>query len=138
MHPKLSVNSMYVRFVVPDIDEDSEQELGIFRAIDRLRKDGKLLPYEEEHVAALRRWFDAHLGEPTRFTTSKPPYHRKNKKAICWFKDSAQEHISRAREMVAILENHGIVVEMLKTEQVGYIAYEDEFQIAAEPFSDRP
>lgn len=127
---------MYVRFVVPEIDEDSEQELGVFQAVYRLRDDGRLRSYEEEHLETVRHWFNDNLEKPVRFTASKPPYYRKNKKAISWFKDSAQEHISRVREMVAILENHGIAVQMLKTNRVGYIVYEDEFQIVAEPFSD--
>jgi hypothetical protein len=57
-------------------------------------------------------------------------------KAISWFKDTAKEHLARARELVAILENHGLVVTMLKAERVGYVVYEDDFQIVAEPFAE--
>jgi hypothetical protein len=76
------------------------------------------------------------LEVPTRFTASKPPFYRKKNKAISWFKDTAHEHLARVRELVAILEHHGISVRMLKTNRVGYIVYEDEFQIVAEPFAD--
>ena len=38
--------------------------------------------------------------------------------------------------MVLILEKHGIVVEMLETERPGYVVYEDDVQVVAEPFSD--
>jgi hypothetical protein len=38
--------------------------------------------------------------------------------------------------MVAILENHGVWIEMLKTARPGYVVYQDEFQVVAEPFSD--
>jgi len=53
-------------------------------------------------------------------------------------RDSATEHIShiRDRDVVGILENHGINVQMLTTDRVGYVVYEDEFQIVAEPFDD--
>jgi hypothetical protein len=37
---------------------------------------------------------------------------------------------------VAILEHHGISVRTLKAKRVGYIVYEDEFQIVAEHFGD--
>jgi hypothetical protein len=37
---------MYLRFVVPEIDDDSERGLGIFQAVYRLRDDGKLYTYE--------------------------------------------------------------------------------------------
>jgi len=36
--------------------------------------------------------------------------------------------------MVAILENHDVKVEMLKTQRPGYLVYQDEFQVVAEPF----
>jgi hypothetical protein len=36
--------------------------------------------------------------------------------------------------MVALLELHGIRTKMLRTRRVGYVVYEDEFQVCAEPF----
>jgi hypothetical protein len=127
---------MYLRFVVAEINRASERELGVFQAVYNLRDDGKLYSYEESHLDELRQWFDIHLKEPTRFTTASPSLCRKKNRAICWFKASAKEHITRIHEMVAILENHGITVQMIKTERVGYVVYEDEHQVVAEPFSD--
>lgn len=127
---------MLVRFVISHIDNDSQRSLGIFHAAFGLRDQGVLYPYEEEHLRELMRWFNANLEKPTRFTSSKPPYYRKRNGAISWFKDSAVEHISRMREMAAIVENHGLAVRMLKSDKVGYIAYEDEWQVVADPFSD--
>ncbi|HEX5410448.1 MAG TPA: hypothetical protein VFZ27_01145 [Terriglobia bacterium] len=129
---------MYLRFVVEELDDDSEFELGVFQAAFDLHDKGKLYPYEEQHLDELRQWFDTHLEKPTRFTTAKPPYYRKRNRAISWFKDSAQEHIARVREISAILENHGVPVRMIKSDRVGYVVYEDEHQIVAEPFSDLP
>jgi hypothetical protein len=127
---------MYIRFVVPDIDEDSGKELGVFQAVRNLREEGKLERYEEEQHDSIRQWFNENLEKPTRFTTSKPPFYRKQPKAISWFKDSAQEHIARVRDLVTILQHHGVLVQMLKTDRVGYVVYEDEFQIVAEPFTN--
>ena len=126
---------MYLRFVVAEIDEDSEKELGVFHAVWNLRTRGKLFQYEEDEHDLIREWFSANLQKPTRFTASKPPFYRKKSKAISWFKDSADEHLSRIRSLVAILQNHGIAVQMLRTDRVGYIVYEDEYQIVAEPFA---
>ena len=125
---------MYLRFVVADLDEDSGMELGIFHAVRNLREGGKLYSYEEEQHDQIRKWFNENLQKPTRFTASKPPFYRKKNKAISWFKDNVHEHIARARSLVAILLNHGVSVQMLKTERVGYVVYEDEYQIVAEPF----
>ena len=101
---------MYVRFVVGERDSDSGHELGVFHAARDLQDAGRLYPYEEAHLDELRRWFSEHLEKPERFTTSKRPYHRKANRAISWFKDTAHEHIARIREMVAILESHGVHV----------------------------
>jgi len=127
---------MYLRFVVADIDEDSGKELGVFHAIRELRDAGKLHPHEGEQHDLIRKWFNENLEKPTRFTASKPPFYRKQPKAISWFKDNAHEHIAHVRSLVTILQNHGVSVQMLKTERVGYVAYEDAHQIVAEPFAD--
>jgi hypothetical protein len=127
---------MYLRFVVADIDEDSERKLGVFHAVRNLREWGWLHPYEEEQHDLIRRWFDENLERPTRFTASKPPFYRKKSRAISWFKDSAREHIAWIRGLAAILHNHGIPVLMLKADRVGYVVYEDEYQVVAEPFAD--
>jgi hypothetical protein len=127
----------YVRFAVNDIDEDSSQPLGIFQAVARLRDRGELFPYEEAEHDEIQAWFDVNLKKPDRFTVSKPPYYRKQKKAICWFKEDAHEHIARARSLVSILRSHDVSVSMLKTSCPGYVAYEDEFQIAVVPFGGK-
>src|SRR5713101_3870591 len=63
---------MYLRFVVADIDEDSEKELGVFHAVRYLREDGKLYHYEEDRHDLIRGSFNENLEKPTRFTASKP------------------------------------------------------------------
>jgi hypothetical protein len=127
---------MYLRFAIAAIDEDSHRQLGIFHAAGNLRDSGKLYEHEANSLYELREWFNENLEKPTRFTASKPPFYRKQPKAIAWFKDTAVLHIEKIREMAGILENHGIVVDVFKAERVGYVVYEDEYQIVAEPFSD--
>jgi hypothetical protein len=127
---------VFVRFAVGQIDDSSQRGLGVFQALYRLRNEGKLYPYEEEHFRTVSEWFNGNLQKPKRFTTAKPPYYRKQSKAISWFRDTAHEHIALIREMVAILESHGISVRMIKAQRVGYVIYEDEHQVVAEPFSD--
>jgi len=125
---------MYLRFVVSEIDEDSLKGLGVFHAVGDLRRAGKLHPHEEEQHDLIREWFNENLNKPTRFTASKPPFYRKKSKAISWFKHTAHEHLDRVRVLVAILQEHGVSVRMIKTHRVGYVVYEDKYQIVAEPF----
>jgi hypothetical protein len=127
---------MYLRFVVTHIDEDSERMVGVFHAVWDLRVRGLLYPDEEDQHDALRHWFSWWLRRPTRFTVAKPPYWRKKNKAICWFRDSAETHIWQIWGMVAILQDHGVPVHMLKAKRVGYVVYEDEYQVAAVPFAE--
>jgi hypothetical protein len=127
---------MYVRFAIRQRDADSARWLGIFQAAAELANRGALQAWEHALLREIRDWFDRNLEKPDRFTASKPPYYRKQSKAISWFKDTAIEHIKHAREMVAILEHHGILVDTYRAERVGYIVYEDKYQIVAEAFAD--
>jgi hypothetical protein len=127
---------MYLRFVVAEIDTDSERALGVFHAVRDLRDAGKLYPHEEDQHDMARWWFNVNLERPVRFTAAKAPFHRKKNRALCWFKDTATEHLAQVREFVAILQNHGVHVRTLKAKRVGYVVYEDEYQIVAQPFSD--
>ena len=45
---RLWMKHMYLRFVVAELDENSNMELGVFHAIRNLREEGKLLDFEEE------------------------------------------------------------------------------------------
>lgn len=127
---------MYLRFVVSEIDPDSQRYQGIFQVVARLCNSGDLYEDELNRLQEARIWFNEHLEKPTRFTASKPPYYRKPQRAISWFKDTTVDHISEMRQMAAIIEGRGIAVQVLKAERVGYVVYEDEFQIVAEPFAD--
>src|SRR3989442_13315275 len=68
---------MYLRFVVTDIDEDSERALGVFHAVRYIRDAGRLYTYEEDQHDMIRWWFNENLERPTRFTASKAPFYRK-------------------------------------------------------------
>ena len=126
---------MFIRFVVTEIDGDSRHPLGVFQAIANLRRRGLLNYRQEQQETAIGKWFDKNLAKPTRFTSSKGPHYRKQSKAISWFKDSAHAHIAQVRLLITILESHGVSVRMLKSKRVGYVVYEDEHQIVAEPFA---
>ncbi|MBL1218172.1 MAG: hypothetical protein D8M59_11835 [Planctomycetes bacterium] len=122
----------YVRFVILKRDEDSGKKQGLFQAMADLYDDGALTASEERWYVEVREWYNEHLPAPDRF--SRPTGTRAPQKAISWYKDDAAECISRMREFVAILDVHGIHVEMLTTDQPGYVMYEDEYQVCAVPF----
>jgi len=41
------------------------------------------------------------------------------------------------KDLAGILYTHDISTEILKTNQPGYVVYEDEYQVVAEPFFGR-
>ncbi len=124
----------YIRFVISNLDRDSGKKLGIFQAVSNLEYEGVLLKHEQTQYDEVYKWFRKKLKKPGSFSKSSKPHAKKV--AISWFKDSAKEHISKMYALASILNAHGVHTEMPKTEKPGYVVYEDQFQVAAEPFNE--
>lgn len=124
---------MFIRFVSGEIDEDSLVSTGIFLAAGDLLYD-PLLPDDEYYpLRELMDWFNQHLKGPYDYRLRTP---RRARRAICWFKPTAREHLSRAWQMAWILERNDVFIRTIKVERTGYVLYEDDAQILAEPFAD--
>jgi hypothetical protein len=124
----------FIRFAVAHRDTSSDQQQGVFTALYALKRAGALQPHEEEWFQEITRWFDENLARPSRLAWSSRP--NAPERAITWLKLSATEHVSRMRELVALLEHKDIAVEEFRTDKPGYIVYEDEHQVAAIPFTN--
>lgn len=118
----------YVRFVIGRKDEDSHVEQGIFQAAALAVEWRHITGSDADDLNKLRWWFSENLEKPTSFGRDTL------RLGICWFKTEATEHISRIWEMVRILERNGIFVKKIRTNKPGYVIYEDEWQLVAEPF----
>lgn len=125
---------MFVRFVIPALDDDSGRRQGLFQIAYALRRSNELPPHLHDRLDSALTWLDNHLKVPHRFTRGK----RKNEPglAIGWFKDSAYDYIAHMRKVCNVLNEYGVPTEMLTTERPGYIVFEDVCQVAAVPFSD--
>ena len=128
------MRQVYVRFVTAAIDQTSLRRQGLFQAAEDLIGWGELREYELSELEALCWWFSVYLDRPNRFSRSRKSGAAA--KAICWFKSSAGQHVRRMFEMRRILEEHGVSTEMIKTARPGYVVFEDEYQVAAEPFGE--
>ena len=124
----------YVRFIVEATEDSSGTHAGIFQAMYRLSRRGSLALHEEAWWVEVKDWFNANLEKPERLARSRRA--GAEGRAISWFKDSATEHIRRAREIVALLQQHDIAARFIVTDRPGYIVYEDEYQVTAEPFME--
>jgi hypothetical protein len=118
----------YIRFVIGRKDEDSHVEQGIFQAAAQALEWQNITGSDAEELNQLETWFSTNLEKPTSLGRDKL------RRGICWFKTASTEHISRIWEMVQILERNGIYVKKIRTDKPGYVIYEDEWQMVAEPF----
>ena len=125
---------MYLRFVFEKIDGRTGKYAGLFTLAYYLRDENKLSTQEEELVQELISWFKSNLPIPEKFSRKKNSYH-KNTHGLSWFKQDSHEAINKMWELKAVIENHGFDIAVLKTDKPGYIVYEDEFQVVAEPFN---
>jgi len=128
--------SELIRFVVPAIlDGDSQTALGIVHVAHRLVDDGET----DEELRRALQWLDENLAVPDRFnrTTSKGWYRRQTR-GLSWLRVSATEHVVVMRRLAETVSKAGYVVRELRTERAGYVTYEDDHQVIAEPFRDTP
>lgn len=125
---------MFIRFVVHRLDPDSGRRVGLFQAMSDLEHQGELSSTEQAEYDEIYEWFRKNLKKPRSFTRSSKPHAKKV--AISWFKAEATDHIARMHSIAKLLHDHGIEVDVLRTERPGYVVYEDKHQVAAEPFKD--
>jgi len=116
-----------VRFIAPLVDPDSRRFEGVFIAAYRLRNEGDMPSYQREELRSQLQWFSEHLPVP------EPLSHSWNRGAISWFKCESKDCITRVWAMVQILEENGIVIRKITTEEPGHVIYEDDWQIVASP-----
>jgi len=127
----------FVRFVVSRIDPDSAVADGPFALAYELRDSAHVDAPDREQLAEHLVWFEKNLKTPARFNRTKSAgfYHRKTR-GVSWFKHTAAEHLTRMHRIATLLEQYGHSVAMVSESRVGYVVYEDAFQVVAEPFSD--
>jgi hypothetical protein len=123
---------MFFRFVVSDRHESSDRERGILSALYKLERSGELTEAEANWFREAMTWLNANLARPDRFNWSSRP--NAPERGLSWLKAEATEHVSRMRELVALLEHKGISVSELRSDRPGYILYEDAQQVVAMPF----
>ena len=127
----------YIRFVLSDRNRDSGVEDGVFGLAYKLRDRAEVAAEDRETLRDALAWFDAHLAEPTRFNrTSSKGHARRSTKGIAWFRDTATDCIAQMHRLRRVLETNGYHVTMIREDRVGYVVYEDELQVVAEPFAD--
>jgi ribosome biogenesis GTPase A len=104
-----------------------------------LRNSINLDGHTSEQLEELLSWFRSNLTVPAKFSRSKSKsLKNKSTSGLSWFKEDALEAIGRSYELINLLSENGYAIEIIRTGRVGYVVYEDEQQVVAEPYSDTP
>jgi hypothetical protein len=102
-------------------------EEGLFVPAYKLRDDPALSETEREQLSDTLDWFETNLKTPARFNrTRSKGYYRRNTRGIAWFRDTANECISRMHVVKRLIESHGYAVAVIDETHVGYIVSEGE------------
>lgn len=127
----------FVRFVLSTRHPESGVGDGAFGLAYELRDSSRVDEEDRKLLAEMLAWFEKCLPTPDRFNrTTSRGFDRRRTRGIAWFKDSANECVARMHRIKSILEKYGHSVTMLTETRVGYVTYEDDVQVIAEPFSD--
>jgi hypothetical protein len=126
---------MLLRFVLPSVHPDTGVEEGVFSAAHDLCRGNLISASDRQSLEVLLSWFDANLATPQRFNSSKSKgYYRRKTAGVSWLKPAAIGHIAKMRALVTILEKNGYQISQITTERPGYVVFEDDHQVVAEPF----
>ncbi|MFE5336685.1 HAD family hydrolase [Isoptericola sp. NPDC056573] len=104
-------------------------EVGIFVAVDHLRRAGVLTDGEVAEHLDLHDWFLEHLQNPDFYADGNTVG------AVTWFRTplpvAVQDGVDR---LCAILAAHGVAVDVVRSADPGTRVYEDELQVGVVPY----
>ena len=84
-------------------------------------------------------WFESLLPVPDRFNRTKSKgWYRRQTRGISWLRVTAVDHVASMKRLAEVVTQCGYQVAELRTDRVGYVTYEDEVQVVAEPFRETP
>lgn len=106
--------------------------VGIFVAVDHLRRTGRLSDDEILVYALTDEWFQQNLPNP-------PFYEDGNSiGAVTWFRETNGDMINRLRPLLSILDSKKVSWERSVSADPGRVIYEDQWQVGAIPSSRLP
>ena len=117
------MNYKYVRIQRREDSYITKYPKGIFSLCWNLVNDGVMEQSENDLFISIDEWFKCNLPEP------EPCVNRE--KVITFFKcDSAKEMYSKLKPAMKLLDKYNRAYDVVYTNFVGTIVYEDEWQIA--------
>ena len=128
---------MYLRFVSPLRRSRRDLHMGLFQAAFRCRdRDGIRLKLRQQLNRDIE-WFKRYLPEPEQRCFNYWDVRGLHRDPVSWFKPSATQMIERAQNLSRLVEEAGVPIQEIASDQPGEIVFEDEFQIVAHAFLHR-
>ncbi len=113
----------YMRIQGRDDSYVTKYPKGVFSLCWNLVRDNVLTEQEKAMFIAIDEWFKANLPEPEPCVN--------HEKVITFFKcDSTAEMAARLEPAIALLDKYGKAYDVVYTNFVGTIVYEDAWQVA--------
>lgn len=104
-------------------------EVGIFVAVDHLRRADRLTEDEEELYFDIDDWFTIHLPNPPFYADGNTVG------AVTWFKGASTVDMRKRLEpLCGILTKYGVAWVTAESADPGTIVYEDAFQVGVIPY----
>lgn len=115
----------YVRIQGREIAYRTQKPVGVFILNWRRIRDGVYNPEDVKIYNETHQWFLENLPEPPFYNNDENPQG-----AITWFKTEAcGEMLDRIQPLMDMLDKYKIPYDIVYTNCVGTIIYEDDFQI---------
>lgn len=117
------MNYKYMRIQGRELSYVTQYPKGIFSMCWRLILDGKMSKEDEECFKAIDEWFKENLPEPEPC--------KQGEKVITFFKvDTTEEMQQKIAPAMGLLDKYVHPYDVVYTNYVGEIIYEDQWQIA--------
>ena len=114
----------YMRIQGRELSYVTQYPKGIFGMCWRMIYDGVMSEEDSELFKSINAWFEENLPEP-------PACQSGDKKVITYFKvESTEEMLKHIEPAMALLDKYNHPYDVVYTNFVGNIVYEDEFQVA--------
>ena len=121
---------MFIRFAQIDPDPECRLAEGMFQLLDDL-PDLAPEDWRLAEIGRVRAWFADNLEKPDFL--EKRIGRQGVRQGLCWFDETAGEHIEQARYLAWLLTDLGLPVEEIRSERPGLLLYDDGVQVVAVP-----
>ncbi|MDR0917489.1 MAG: hypothetical protein LBN02_09935 [Oscillospiraceae bacterium] len=115
----------FVRIQGRELAYRTGKPVGVFALAWRLIRDGVFDERETEIFNDIERWFNENLPDPPFYADENPG------KPITYFKTATTAHmLDELAPILELFDQHGCAYDVVYTNFVGRIVYEDAYQVA--------